>query len=383
MVMVLIIAGCVKETYDMNKLSSKVHLSPAIVLGAINGDISLIDMVDPNDTLVFDQDNLVKIIIKEDSVIDLKFSDFNSFKNFVELKGDDKGLGQMLANIEPETLDIDIEDVLSRITGDFIIPNPTIKLYYANSFPFPIKLKLDATGKRNDKTPVDLGRDTLILSVTNPPDQPNIMDSLTIDNTNSSLADIISLPPEEIIFFGTALLDTLAKKDKKASYLIRTGRIIGNMEIEIPIEFGMNLLFADTLDNFLSDAFDDDSDFSWDDFDSFQMDFNVDNGFPVGVSLTMVLYDSLTQSNISSVDADDLLDAAPVDNFGRATGSTLSSTSVVFTHDFFNSIKMADKVILNFALNSTDNEVVKIYTDYRIKFDASFIFKPNINIDLK
>src|SRR5450759_3455083 len=90
MIMVFLTTGCIKETYDMNMLSKKMHLSPTIAISAIRGDISLSDIVKSGDTVVFDQNNFVTIIFKKDSVIDLKLADFA------------KGiLVQLIATIDP------------------------------------------------------------------------------------------------------------------------------------------------------------------------------------------------------------------------------------------------------------------------------------------
>jgi hypothetical protein len=80
---ILLSTGCVKETYDMNKLSKEVHLSPVIAISAVKGDVSLSDIVKSNDTLVFGQDKLVKIVIRKDSIADLKMIDFYNISNIL------------------------------------------------------------------------------------------------------------------------------------------------------------------------------------------------------------------------------------------------------------------------------------------------------------
>ena len=77
MIMVLSVTGCIKETYNMNMLSKKAHLSPTLAISAVKGDISLSDIVKPNDTVVFDQNKLVILVFKKDSVVDLKLTDFS------------------------------------------------------------------------------------------------------------------------------------------------------------------------------------------------------------------------------------------------------------------------------------------------------------------
>ena len=50
MIMVLLPAGCIKDTYNLKMLSKKAHLSPTFAISAVKGDISFSDMVKPNDT---------------------------------------------------------------------------------------------------------------------------------------------------------------------------------------------------------------------------------------------------------------------------------------------------------------------------------------------
>ena len=78
------------------------------------------------------------------------------------------------------------------------------------------------------------------------------------------------------------------------------------------------------------------------------------------------------------------LKPAEVDINGKATGVTVSTTSIDLTSDFFSSIKDADNIIFQFTLNTTENgsKDVKIYSDYRIDFKAALVLKPDININI-
>ncbi len=77
------IAGCMKETYDMDKLSKEAHLNPSFVISALKGEVSLNDIVEPNDTIVFDENNFIKVVFKKDPVIDLKLADFYDLDDMV------------------------------------------------------------------------------------------------------------------------------------------------------------------------------------------------------------------------------------------------------------------------------------------------------------
>jgi hypothetical protein len=397
--MVFLTFGCIKETYDMNMLSKRAHISPTLAISAIYGDVSLSDIVKASDTIVYDPDNFVRIIFKKDSVIDLIMSDFTPAKNLMGYNETDrmlqpvqflrsafeysKGtLGQLVATIDPTTLDLEIKDILSHITGEVNIFDPIIRLNYINSFLSPIEVTFNAVGKRG-LTSIDL--DLAPFTLSRPADviEHQVSDTYVIDKNNSALPEIISMLPETIEFSGSALMDIPDKKSMNDEIIIDNDHLIGSLEIEIPLDFSLsNFQFTDTVDNFLADAFDEGSKFNWDDFELFRIDFDVENGFPLGVSLSMDLYDSINLQVLSSVDASDILKPAPVDNNGKATGITVTATSIEFTEEFFNSVNPADNIIFRFTVITTDNgsKEVKIYSDYRIDFKASLVLKPDINL---
>jgi len=97
----------------------------------------------------------------------------------------------------------------------------------------------------------------------------------------------------------------------------------------------------------------------------------------------MSLFNSSTNSVLNTVDAGSILGPAPVDANGKVNGVTETSTTIEFTKAFFSSVNNADKIIFWFTLNSTGNglQEVKIYSDYRINFNASLVVNPVINLN--
>ena len=147
-----------------------------------------------------------------------------------------------------------------------------------------------------------------------------------------------------------------------------------------------NLQFSDTVDNFLQiEDSDGDNPVNPDDFEFLRIDISAENGFPVGVSLSIILYDSDAGTNRSTVEAEDILEPAPVDSNGRVTEPADCLTSIEITREFWDSVDICDRIIFNFTMNTTDNgsKDVKIYSDYRIDFKASLVLKPDIKFDLK
>ncbi|MBK9392260.1 MAG: hypothetical protein IPN68_19500 [Bacteroidetes bacterium] len=79
----VLITGCIKETYDMNKLSDAMHISPTLAIAAVKGDVSFSDLVKSGDTIIFDKDKFVRMVFKQDSIINLQLADFYDLDNMV------------------------------------------------------------------------------------------------------------------------------------------------------------------------------------------------------------------------------------------------------------------------------------------------------------
>jgi hypothetical protein len=243
-------------------------------------------------------------------------------------------------------------------------------------------LNVSAQGK--DKT-IPLNLAPFTLAKPNIPVQQEITASYIIDKTNSNLPDLISLPPEVVNFSGTAVMTSSMKSGQSGDNILGPNHLIGSFEIDIPMDLEINnLQFTDTIDNFLKDKSNGkDNPVKPEDFQLLRINISAKNGFPLGAALKMSLYDSSTNSIKSTVEATDILDPAPVDSNGKATGVTETSTTVEFTREFFSYVNNADKIIFRFTFSTTGNgsQDVKIYSDYRISFNASLVVKPVINLN--
>jgi hypothetical protein len=391
MIMVFSTTGCIKETYDMNKLSKKGHLSPTMAVSAIKGIVSFSDMVKAGDTVLFGQDKSVKLIFKMDSVIDLSLEDFISLKNMGSKVGDQTDpsktnqlfdyskSSQLVATISPDSIDFKIDDILNNITGTFGISNPSITIKYSNPFVLPVELELNVTGKRKDNT-VDLNLSPFSLNRPAGLTDPSATGSFRIDKNNSSLPGLVSMPPGKLYFSGKATMNLLGKTNENDAYVSGNSRLIGSLEVEIPLEFRMNnFQFTDTVDNFLKDN-SGNNNIKPEDFKLLRVKLIAKNGFPLGISLSMSLFDTINHIIKSTVDATGLLNPAPVDANGKSTGVTETTTSIEFTQAFFSSINNADKIIFKFTLNTTDGSTkdIKIYSDYTIDYNAALVAQPDI-----
>lgn len=367
---VLCITGCVNETYDMRMLSKQAHLSPTLALSAVKGDVSFSDMVKTSDTVIFDQNKLVILVFKKDSVVDLKLSDFT------------KATIQKIATIDPGTYDLNLGDVLDHINGTIRFYNPSIKFNYTNSFPDPVKISLNITAKGKTSS-IALALSPFTLAKPGLPAQQEITSSFVIDKSNSNLPDLISLPPKSVDYSGTATITSNVKDNGAENYALGSNRLLGSLEVDIPLDLSItSLQFQDTVKNFIkSDNGDNPLDPA--DFQLLRIKVSAKNGFPLGAVLKMSLYDSVAKTIRSTVEATGLLNPAPVDVNGKASGVTETSTTIEFTKEFFSYVNKTDKIIFTLTLNTSGNgaQEVKIYSDYRINFNAALVVKPDINFN--
>jgi hypothetical protein len=369
-IMVLCLAGCVNETYDMRMLSKQAHLSPTLALSAVKGDVSFSDMVKTSDTVIFDQNKLVILVFKKDSVVDLKISDFT------------KATIQKTAAIDPSTYDLNLGDILDHINGTIRFFNPSIKFNYTNSFPDPVKISLNVTAQGKSSA-IALALAPFTLAKPSPPAQQEITDKFVIDKSNSNLPDLISLPPKSVNYSGTATITLTGKDNGTENYALTSSRLLGSLEIDIPMDLSLNnLQFKDTVNNFIKSN-NGDNPLDPSDFQLLRIKVSAKNGFPLGAALKMSLYDTVAKTIRSTVEATGLLNPAPVDVNGKANGVTETSTTIEFTKEFFSYVNKTDKIIFTITLNTTGSvpQEVKIYSDYRISFNAALVVKPDINLN--
>src|SRR5664280_411327 len=350
------------STIDLSKKSSHPYNLLPIVSSI---------MVSSSGLVTFNSTDVVKL--------DLSFHN----PNFEYVKG---YFGQQTETIAKDTLDLDIKDIIDHITGSFLVSSPSIKLNYTNSFAIPVQVTLNAAGyKGSNVVQLGLNPNPVNLSYPAAPADTTKDDVFTINKLNSHLPELISMPPEKIIFSGSAVMNPAGNTGTRDNYLFSSSHFLGNLEVEVPLEFRLNnLQFADTVKNFMKDNTGS-SPIKPEDFEFLRIDITADNGFPLGVTLKMVLYDSASTAHLSTINAADMLKAAPVDANGKVTAPLTTATSITIDRQFWTSINTADKIIFVFSMNTTDSgsKDVKIYSDYKINFKAALVLKPDIKFNLK
>lgn len=504
--------SCVKTTVNLDKISDRFSLEPSYVIAAVKGDVNLGDIVEPNDTVFFDDLGLMKIVFSEDSIINYGVSDFYSsfadgtftelfpvppttdvvldtlldlapgdgikIKEMSVITGkvdytisstctyntnltiqfptiDDGGtpltesiplnalqdlsgqidiagvvadftgdaeqpynrlpmiftitpsgtisdtpgnvnvevllsepeydyivgyFGQQSELSDSETLETGLEDLTGKISGDFELSNPIITVNYSNSFGIPLRVNINAAGRKPGENDVSLDRapEDLLYpgSVTG---QRDVEGSFVINKTNSEIVSLVSMLPEEIIFSGSATSNPDGESSTD-NIIFGDSRFMADIEVEVPMEFSINnLQLKDTVDNFF--LAEDGEESLLDMLSDLELRMHIDNGFPLGGSITLELFDSIAGTPLSSISTDTFFDPAEVDANGRVTTSTEKSTVIEMTEAFIDDASVADKIIITFTLFTSGNgsQVVKLYSDYSINFNAGVAFKASLN----
>lgn len=289
--------------------------------------------------------------------------------------------GTHIIESEKDTLDLGLEDLFSKITGSVFLSNPGISVDYTNSFGIPMRVEILVTGK-NSEEEISLDRPPEVLLYPTSTDTREVTSSFVINRDNSLLPELVSMLPDKIILGGSASANTDGETAQDNIIFGNSG-FSADITIDIPLEFRINdLQLSDTTANFLLDD-EEDSGSPLDNLSSLKLNMFIDNGFPLGGSILIALYDSISGVVLDQIDTGDFFEPADVDITGRVTTSTEHTTEIEFTESFLEAAGEANSIIFSFTLFTTDHgsKDVKIYSDYSIRFSAGLSFKANLNLN--
>ncbi len=281
-------------------------------------------------------------------------------------------------------MDIDL-GILDGVSGEFAITNPTIKINYAHSFGLPVGVDIDIKGYFEDGDSVILSPDTEIIDASTDYLNPDVEGEVVIDKTKvSNIDDLLVFPPPESIGYDLSVNanpdgDTTAK-----NFVSYDSELIIGLDVEIPLEFRANLQFRDTL------KFDLDVDTAEEiDYIEYARLFYVfRNEFPINIDASVVLYDSITDTNIDTLrfnENDDFyfLNAALVDNQGETILEEVREFKGTINIEEDMAYKLfndANKLIIIGKFTSYDPEnvsSVKILKSYKLDFKFGLDAKIN------
>jgi len=281
-------------------------------------------------------------------------------------------------------MDIDL-GILDGVSGEFAITNPTIKINYAHSFGLPVGVDIDIKGYFEDGDSVILSPDTEIIDASTDYLNPDVEGEVVIDKTKvSNIDDLLVFPPPESIGYDLSVNanpdgDTTAK-----NFVSYDSELIIGLDVEIPLEFRANLQFRDTLKFDLNVDTAEEIDY----IEYARLFYVFRNEFPINIDASVVLYDSITDTNIDTLrfnENDDFyfLNAALVDDQGETILEEVREFKGTINIEEDMAYKLfndANKLIIIGKFTSYDPEnvsSVKILKSYKLDFKFGLDAKIN------
>ncbi|MEZ4967727.1 MAG: hypothetical protein R2791_20970 [Saprospiraceae bacterium] len=259
-----------------------------------------------------------------------------------------------------DTIEININQ--TNLVGDVRIENPKVTMRISNSWGFPTRGKikyLSFIGQNGEEIPlvssvfqdsaIDFNYPSFALGEVGQTKYTDIY----LDETNSNIADIFNSQPTRLIYEVDGISN--AQNDPTITGFLTDSSVISlAMRVELLLEGSARNFGAEqTLDLNFGD---------FNDIDTAkieQVEFKIvtENGTPVSTTLQMYFLDDNGQAIDSLFTGDPrfIMEAAPVNSNGVASGITRTESFVTMEADRFDRVRRAKKAFLKTAFTTAQN----------------------------
>lgn len=288
--------------------------------------------------------------------------------------------GQIEINMEESEMSLPL-DMLSNIEGGLSLLNPSMNILVYSSLGVPIAIDLDFTGESNNgiSQNINYSGPQMILPYPLTIDQAYARGVLDFNKDNSSIDDLIGLPPSIIRFSGSGSSNPDGFIDYN-NFITDTSKINFGIQMNFPLTIkAENLVFQDTLP--LGSNNNEDEEFPEDEGSQLNFDFietaslyvDVKHDLPVNIDFELVLFDSLSQIKYDTIRVD-LLVAAVYNESVDLVELSQNKEIIELTGETINNFSNANSLILKAQINTYDPgdgtgpRYIKIYSDYSLEF---------------
>ena len=291
-----------------------------------------------------------------------------------------------------DTVTIDIFKNKELHIEDYYFRDPKFKVHYWNSYGIPTNFyfnhmtafsRIDgleySLTDQNGTLPLDSMSPyyvsyPLILNET-------VLDSIVLNRDNSNIDDVISKQPKWLSFVAHAHTNPMGVMHN--NFATDNSVLEAKIEVELPLwGYLNNFNSSDTSEFDFSDVYE-----STEMITRLQVRLDIRNGLPLEVLAQLYFVDDnyVILDSLLHGDQELLLSSANIDSDGRVLDFSRKITIVEMTTNRVEQIKNTKHVIYKAQVNSTNypqEELVKIYDDYRILFDMAVEADFNIAVDL-
>lgn len=333
------------------------------------------NLISSNSIKPFDSSNFVNATF---SFGTLKFNEINGY------------LGSREIEIEPSEESFDLPE---QFNSGFPLDDPKIKIFTSNSIGVPVTVFLNAEGTSAKGKKQNLNAQPFVIGYpTIPQKGQTISETKVFDKNNSSLLDLLNLPPTKILFSGKASLNAGGFNGYN-DFIVKGSAITVGYEVELPMSLKTNnLLIEQVAENALFKVENGQvQSFAIDGLEPDQIEFvelvlKMNNGIPFDANLDLYFADKDTIIK-DSIIVGSLMKSALADANGKATQNTVSYCSVKLTGEQIKAIKEKNLINMVVRINiSTFNNgtaPVKLYANYTSKIGMSAKLKLKIKAGSK
>jgi hypothetical protein len=291
-----------------------------------------------------------------------------------------------------DTVNIELFKNKDLNIDDYYFRNPMFRVYYQNSYGIPTNFYFnDMTAySRTDQVLYNIidQEGSLPLDSLNPyyVSYPTsyteiALDSIILSSDNSNIDEVVSKQPKWISFIAHAHTNPLGLNHN--NFATDNSKIDAKVEIELPLwGYIYNFHGSDTIDFDFTETYDNTTMIS-----RLQVRLDMQNGLPIEAVAQLYFLDenNFILDSLLYEDEGRILASANVDGDGRVLDFSRKLTIIEMDRDRVEQIKETKKLVYRAHSTSEDydNEtLVKIYDDYRIKFDIAVEADFEIEIDL-
>ncbi len=283
---------------------------------------------------------------------------------------------------ESDTINISLFNTDDWTIERYRFEDPKLEVFYTNSYGVPSQfyfthMMAASAVDGTEYSIIDYGVG-LPIGESNPYDisySTNygdvMIDSLKLSRNNSNINDIVNKRPKWIQFKAKATTNPAGNSHN--NFVADNSKI----DVEVVMEFPLwgyiyNFDLRDTLDIDLTDLFSEDNPITR---ALLRTEFN--NGFPVEAISQIYITDKYYNilDSVFTAGPEQLIGPAKVDANGKVTDFTQKITKIEYDLDRLEKVRGGKYIILRvhgYTTDAANDKVVKIYTDYQIKFDIGF-----------
>ena len=196
-----------------------------------------------------------------------------------------------------------------------------------------------------------------------------IEQSWVYDKNNSTIENIIALPPQQIEYFGSANLN--GSISGNLNFITSDSKMTLGVEVDFPMSLNIaNISLKDTIViNEIENV---------NNIESLSLFMNIDNGFPLDTKLDILLRDSVSNVTFDTLEIANFSSGITDDN-GYLIESYFSKNQFNLNNNQIENLSKSNQLVLDVTLNTEDNKSIKLYSDYEFLVSIGMLI--NLNLD--